>query len=220
MVKGEFFVVDYKIQVDQKYNDIIPSERIRRPNKHGPLQHNFLRKAVFPVPDDLRDIYKSDNLKEVKEFRKACGAISVFYDEKGNTLSVICDQESGIKKANILSEMHFKNLRQKVLLLKRTQELAQQIEKNRLQQTAKFSEEFRVAKDLMGLSIGTHGANIQEARKIRGISSIELDEQSSTFRICGETQQAVKQARSMLEFAEDIVLVPREYIGKMVRVYL
>lgn len=220
MVKGEFFVVDYKIQVDQKYNDIIPSERIRLPNKNGPLQHNFLRKAVFPVPDDLRDIYKSDNLKEVKEFRKACGAISVFYDEKANTLSVICDQESGIKKANILSEMHFKNLRQKVLLLKRTQELAQQIEKNRLQQTAKFSEEFRVAKDLMGLSIGTHGANIQEARKIRGISSIELDEQSSTFRICGETQQAVKQARSMLEFAEDIVLVPREYIGKMVRVYL
>jgi hypothetical protein len=39
-----------------------------------------------------------------------------------------CDQESGIKKATILSEMHFKNLRQKLILLKRTQEIAQQIE--------------------------------------------------------------------------------------------
>ncbi len=33
MIKGEFFVVDYKIQDDDtKYSDIIPSDRIRTPN--------------------------------------------------------------------------------------------------------------------------------------------------------------------------------------------
>jgi hypothetical protein len=33
MMKGEFFVVDYKIQDETKYSDIIPSDKIRSPNK-------------------------------------------------------------------------------------------------------------------------------------------------------------------------------------------
>jgi fragile X mental retardation protein len=68
----------------------------------------------------------------------------------------------------------------------------------------------------MGLSIGTHGSNIQEARKTKGITSIEIDEHNSKFKICGETEQAVKQARCLLEFTEEIIIVPREYIGKII----
>jgi len=33
MMKGEFYVVDYKIQDETKYSDIVPSDRIRVPNK-------------------------------------------------------------------------------------------------------------------------------------------------------------------------------------------
>lgn len=33
MMKGEFFVVDYNIQDETRYSDIIPSDKIRFPNK-------------------------------------------------------------------------------------------------------------------------------------------------------------------------------------------
>ncbi|CAF1001722.1 unnamed protein product [Brachionus calyciflorus] len=212
MIKGDFFVVDLK---DDNNSEIVSSDRIRSQNNNGHLDENFLHKAEFKVPDDLRELYKSENPS--KDFRKVCNAISVYYDSDNHKLSVICDQESGIKRATILSEMHFKTLRQKAMLIRKTNEIAQQIERNRQQQiNSKFTEEFSVAKDLMGLAIGSHGSNIQDARKIRGVNSIEIDENTSNFKICGDSLQAVKQARAMLEFSEDTSLVPREYIGKMI----
>lgn len=70
----------------------------------------------------------------------------------------------------------------------------------------------------MGLAIGSHGCNIQQARAVPGVIDIQLDEpgyeQPVYFKIFAESPESARQARTMLEFAEESYNVPRDMVGK------
>ena len=69
-------------------------------------------------------------------------------------LIIISQNDHTQKKATMLQDMHYRNISQRLVLLRRTEEAAKYLEATKLQTSNGYSEEFTVMEDLMGLAIG------------------------------------------------------------------
>jgi len=50
--------------------------------------------------------------------------------------------------------------------------------------TVAFCEEFSIPSELIGLAIGSHGANMQAAREIDDITDVIFDPSTNMFKVC------------------------------------
>ncbi|RWS09272.1 fragile X mental retardation syndrome-related protein 1-like isoform X2 [Dinothrombium tinctorium] len=255
MIKGDFHVVEYQStssspnsssehgpQGTSTYSEIVASDRIRHKNPNPLLTTNPFYKLEIPISEELKQLSINTSwlskAEAHRQYKQSIEAIVVRYDEDKQCLCVIgyapSERQLAIqtmrKRATMLIDMHFRNLKQKMYLLMRTEEAAKQLESTRPGSISSYGSsgfhhsgsgpqtyclEFTVASQLMGLAIGTHGTNIQNARKLENIISIDLEE-NCTFKIRGTTQEACNQARNLLEYVEKAIEVPRALVGKVI----
>ena len=216
MYKGDFYVVEY-LGWETTYTEIVASERLRPKSNEPSITNRTFFSFTIRLPEDIKNYYAY--LPEEKhadlhvDFKQAINAAKIDYSKEDGILKVLSRDEASEKKAGLLQDLHFRNVSQRAILQKRTEEAVRTLEATKLQSSSGCSEEFSVREDLMGLAIGTHGANIQQARKIEGVVNVELIEDSCKFRVTGETKEAVQKARLMLEYAEESTQVSESQCG-------
>lgn len=154
MMKGDFFVVEY-LGWDNSYTEIVSEDRLRLKNANAPIDNKTFFRFEIQVPEELREYAKVDGescatlkfqcphslIRHIyssgvhKEFQKSCGAGSCRYDAVKGVLVIVSRHESTQKRALMMHDMHFRNLTQKVFLLKKTEEAARQLESTKLHTT-------------------------------------------------------------------------------------
>lgn len=240
VAKGDFFVVnvvnvagkpDSSLDATEAHDlsklDFVSKDCLRPQNSYYQLSeanNPFYRFDLLLSKDFLHFIRNNfkwlANYELHKDFKKYIPQlISVFPDPEKKSLTCIAFfsnenlifKEQVVKRANMLSSMHFNRLRDSFAFACQMGTITPS-EPIVSEKPKDFRIRLHVDKKYVALSIGKKGANIQAARRLEGITSLELDDATSVFYIRGVSQEAVNAAAEMLNYVERVISYPIDYL--------
>ncbi|KAL6737927.1 hypothetical protein Aduo_011529 [Ancylostoma duodenale] len=219
-IKADFIVVD---SVDgPQHTDVVAANKCRSNGaQYLRITPADLRTDTISVPEDLVDHFSVE--KNLLEFQNTVKDIAMTFDKEKREIKLSSFGTISLKKAVVLSEMFFRDVRLKNQLRARAEEAERMLQhgNQRSDRDSPFVDEFEVAADLMGLAIGTHGSNIQRARNVEDVDDIQVfegggDGQPCIIKIFAKTAAAAQKARAQLDFGVECVHVPRFLVGKLI----
>ncbi|KAK5978491.1 KH domain protein [Trichostrongylus colubriformis] len=218
-IKADFIVVD-SVEGPQ-HTDVVAANKCRNGAVYAQVNAASLRTDSIGVPEDLVEHFSVD--RNLMEFQNTVKDISMSFDKDSREIKLTSFGTMSLKKAVVLSEMFFRDVRLKNQLRARAEEAERLLQhgSQRNDKDSPFVDEFEVAADLMGLAIGTHGSNIQRARNVEDVDDIQVfegggDGQPCIIKIFAKTAAAAQKARAQLDFGVECVHVPRFLVGKLI----
>nr|CAH8840196.1 unnamed protein product [Trichobilharzia regenti] len=210
--------------------DIVEKHQLRPRSHHHNLSASSFHMHAIDIPDELAPYCKEP--ANYYHFARRCGLpvlitlapdtlkptspVTKGDNETYNLMSrllVISTDLSTVNRASVIDNTFVDMLRQKVSILQQTEELSKKLVASRLNQQSPYVEEFLIPLDLIHHAIGAQGFNIKRASAIDGVLSVKLDRQTGNIRISGKTEEAVKNAKKLLDFSQEVVQIPKSYVG-------
>ncbi|KRX44585.1 Fragile X mental retardation protein 1 -like protein B [Trichinella sp. T8] len=213
-IKGDFVCVDINAPVSSK--EVISVDLVRPVNCSPIITASSFRTTKISVPPSLDEYSMRPDAHA--EFAQHVGRILVNYDPQSKQLIVTSCYDDAIERAEMLAEMHFRLLSQKLSLKQRTEDATKQLQNTHISQDG-IVEQFVVPHYLMGLAIGGHGSNIAQARAVDGVIDVKITpagDDMVEFRVIANNAKAARKARSLLEYSEEPYMVPRDMVGKLI----
>ncbi|CAJ0604519.1 unnamed protein product [Cylicocyclus nassatus] len=219
-IKADFIVVDSA--EGPQHTDVVAANKCRSNGaQYLRITPADLRVDTISVPEDLVDHFSV--AQNLLEFQNTVKDIAMIFDKEKREIKLCSFGTISLKKAVVLSEMYFRDVRLRNQLRARAEEAERMLQHGgqRNDRDSPFVDEFEVAADLMGLAIGTHGSNIQRARNVEDVDDIQVfegggDGQPCIIKIFAKTAAAAQKARAQLDFGVECVHVPRFLVGKLI----
>uniref|UniRef100_A0A8C7IZ18 FMR1 autosomal homolog 1 n=1 Tax=Oncorhynchus kisutch TaxID=8019 RepID=A0A8C7IZ18_ONCKI len=193
MMKGDFYVIEYAA-CDATYNEIVTFERLRPVNINKAVSKSSFFKCTVPVPDDLKAACESEQAH--KDFKKAVGACRIVYCSETSSLVVLSINEATVKRVSLLSDMHLRSIRTKLMLMSRNEEATKHLENEEAVKKARNYLEFledsvQIPRNLVGKVIGKNGKVIQEIVDKSGVVRVRIEGDKDGTQPRQETQGMV-----------------------------
>ncbi|KRX81471.1 Fragile X mental retardation protein 1 -like protein B [Trichinella sp. T6] len=195
-IKGDFVCVDINAPVSSK--EVISVDLVRPVNCSPIITASSFRTTKISVPPSLDEYSMRPDAHA--EFAQHVGRILVNYDPQSKQLIVTSCYDDAIERAEMLAEMHFRLLSQKLSLKQRTEDATKQLQNTHISQDG-IVEQFVVPHYLMGLAIGGHGSNIAQARAVDGVIDVKITpagDDMVEFRVIANNAKAARKARRKL----------------------